>query len=691
MPMPPVSESDPYYDERLPKKRLWWLDWCRTQSVWNVVCGHAWWSACDFTEYARSGTEWTRLGDIGNNSRSPAAGKITDRTWNGHMLFSNIYLKYNDDNLTLMDGRLKETSNMFEYVVEQGTLHTIPLFFLLSGYVSAFSSGNRGKVRKGFSRFLNLWSDARCADAGHEVERSYDDRCDEKDGTTKTHTHTQSGYAPEGRKKEEDRIRFVGMDEYLERMAQDTAHIGETNFVRFVIRRFIRLILPFLFGTLCSVLPRAAILDDITVGHLIFSQMYFLYVLFAYAVVNFAWCRWLHLFKEYFELRFAQAVARVKEVGSKNNNASASDAVESRARVLLRMMIPFAILNLILLLAIPLIAIHLFHDAEKEMPLLWALVVFISFIVSGALLCIAVAIVSQTTSMAGLHLSCLFITLAVFQFIIMSFIMVTPPLFAEDGEYNWLSENMWVPFLFFEICYMFGFSWCVFEDYIKFAWKTGTRPQLWGVLFLLLSALWPLATFFGARTARRIGPWLSFYDDCQRQLGIFRTWSWMGILIGFAISCTNHPVHKRFHVHVTQSAMIIYIFHRLWEQIMIEALTDELEAPPEEHTIDRFGLLVILITFSFACSFATYFLLQLHWTLRMAFGIDAAEPARKKNNRMQLKEKAADEEREGKDKDGDGDVGKKREGGSPERSEELVGKNETPEEENVASIPRDSA
>ena len=29
----------------------------------------------------------------------------------------------------------KEVSNMYEYMVEQGALHTIPLFFLLSGYV----------------------------------------------------------------------------------------------------------------------------------------------------------------------------------------------------------------------------------------------------------------------------------------------------------------------------------------------------------------------------------------------------------------------------------------------------------------------------------------------------------------------------------------------------------------------------
>ena len=36
-------------------KRLLHLDWLRTQSVYNVVCGHAWWTAVDETK-ATGGT-----------------------------------------------------------------------------------------------------------------------------------------------------------------------------------------------------------------------------------------------------------------------------------------------------------------------------------------------------------------------------------------------------------------------------------------------------------------------------------------------------------------------------------------------------------------------------------------------------------------------------------------------------------
>ena len=38
------ASSSPQEKER---KRIPWVDWCRTQSVYNVVAGHAWWTAVD--------------------------------------------------------------------------------------------------------------------------------------------------------------------------------------------------------------------------------------------------------------------------------------------------------------------------------------------------------------------------------------------------------------------------------------------------------------------------------------------------------------------------------------------------------------------------------------------------------------------------------------------------------------------
>ena len=36
-------------EEGKPRARLFWVDWLRTQSVWNVVCGHVWWAVRDRT------------------------------------------------------------------------------------------------------------------------------------------------------------------------------------------------------------------------------------------------------------------------------------------------------------------------------------------------------------------------------------------------------------------------------------------------------------------------------------------------------------------------------------------------------------------------------------------------------------------------------------------------------------------
>ncbi len=82
----------------------------------------------------------------------------------------------------------RENSNMFEYVVEQGTLHTIPLFFLLSGYISAMATSSRN---------------------AKDIQKA----------------------------KEDENAK--------------TVLPGESNFLVFSWRRFQRLILPFIFGTVC--------------------------------------------------------------------------------------------------------------------------------------------------------------------------------------------------------------------------------------------------------------------------------------------------------------------------------------------------------------------------------------------------------------------------------------------------------
>ena len=59
-----------------------------------------------------------------------------------------MYRRFDDPKLTERDMGQKEVSNMYEYMVEQGALHTIPLFFLLSGYIGGLSSLRGNSVER---------------------------------------------------------------------------------------------------------------------------------------------------------------------------------------------------------------------------------------------------------------------------------------------------------------------------------------------------------------------------------------------------------------------------------------------------------------------------------------------------------------------------------------------------------------
>lgn len=90
--MAPSSSSD--------RPRQYWLDWLRTQSVWNVVCGHILWYAKDVTGLSSSPSE------------------------NASQFFG---------------GRWNEVLRMMEYTIHQGMLHTIPVFFLIAGVLTSYT------------------------------------------------------------------------------------------------------------------------------------------------------------------------------------------------------------------------------------------------------------------------------------------------------------------------------------------------------------------------------------------------------------------------------------------------------------------------------------------------------------------------------------------------------------------------
>ena len=343
------------------RPRVFWLDWCRTQSVWNVVCGHAWWTAADYTtERYLPEVEWVALADIGNGK---AGGTINDREWHENMMFSNVYMKF--QGFTPEEAALREESNMMEYIVEMGALHTIPLFFLLSGYISAMS------VRRPDTKALSL------------------------DGV------------------------YPSLEELEEQSVQPLEDLGERGgLLSLAWRRGQRLILPFIFGTLCAVLPRELLVNaekgqEFNPMRLAMSEMYFLYVLFALAVVNYPWCQFLHLFNQHFETACAMAVQAA--AGGDIVPASRADgehvahglpgapwspaaplaAVQARLDVLRRRYCAYLLATVTLLFAAPVIASVLFEPNDFAIPWQWIYALPATALCSTALQMTALALLSN--------------------------------------------------------------------------------------------------------------------------------------------------------------------------------------------------------------------------------------------------------------------------------------------------------
>ena len=187
-----------------------------------------------------------------------------------------------------------------------------------------------------------------------------------------------------------------------------------------------------------------------------------------------------------------------------------------------------------------------------------------------------------------------------------------------DSEWDWLSVNLWPAFVLFEFLYMFGYASCVFDAHLRRVYTTSLAPNAPGVVLLLLSALWPVITFWGARSLRRIGPWVSFYDRTQRHLGLLRTWAWMGVMVKFATTFANGPVSVRLHRHLTQSAMVLYIFHRLSEQLWLTAVKRHIGV-----SLDRMGLCWLLICCNFLTCLLLYAGLSANRHTAKMFGIDS--------------------------------------------------------------------
>ena len=94
----------------------------------------------------------------------------------------------------------------------------------------------------------------------------------------------------------------------------------------------------------------------------------------------------------------------------------------------------------------------------------------------------------------------------------------------------------------------------------------------------------------------------------------------MFILAGFGKACCDFVVNKTFHKVVVQSAMVFYIFHRLIEQCMVEAIfPKDLKDSDAPTRIDLFWQ---VISAEFVILFVIYLLLNSFRVTRLMFGIE---------------------------------------------------------------------
>ncbi|CAD7923736.1 unnamed protein product [Amoebophrya sp. A120] len=552
--------------------RLYWLDWCRTQSVWNVVCGHVWWTISDETEFAQSQNETYRFADLGNN-KIPKPGKVltnkvTDRVWKNNVMFSNVYMTYTNNGsvaLTESMARQRENSNMWEYVVEQGTLHTIPLFFLLSGYISAAVSGFKG--RNTVAPVLDQYLD-------------------------KTPDSTTGG------------AEFPKLEKYVEKLS---SKVGEDAFHHFCARRFKRLILPFIFGSVCSVIPRSLMRDEFGALTVIESEMWFLYALWGFACANYAWGQYAHYYKALFEMDYVKAGQRciLGEVA-----APASDAFKEQRGMVQKWCLIYGVVAQLVNWVIPVVANVVFNS--DGMKTWWWLTLGVTCLITMVLQFFALFMLSG--SQKGMHLlatQCV-VLFSIVMFIPMTFVLAAPRL-KEDAESDFLSVNMWFVMMLFEMLYMFGYFLALFQSHLSHVRRMLLPNHTFGVVILLLSAIWPVATFWGARSARRVGPFLTFYDDQQRLLGLLRSWLWMAVLAAFAYYFANGTVTPAVHKHITQSAMVVYVFHRFAEELWLRAL---LEKDSNRDEIAASTIVLVLLS-----CMGLYAILQSNWVTRLMFGL----------------------------------------------------------------------
>jgi len=497
------------------RRRLYWIDWCRSQSVWNVVCGHCWWTTKD------------QFGGFPTNVNQQPSN------WN-------------------------ESTRIIEYTVDQGAFHTVPLFFLVSGFLTSCT------------------------------------------------------------------------------MKTDTPGV-----LKFIRSRVLRTIPPFAGGAILFVIERAARgkEEDLTADEILLSHLWFLWALAIVQILLIPFCVLARMFVR-------------QEINPT------------------MMGVCFAIHAVICALFDVVTQIMFLKDANKPAWLAGLPVAtFLSLLLLWAPGTTGYA--RDVCAVAGT----LFMGVSTFLFAGVHEMCGVE----EDGcsMYEWLSENLVQGLLLVILLYLTGFLANETTAHAQRVVAQTAREGL-GVAVLLLSAVWPLFTYWGQPFIRRNGftmtyqsnptdPVLApadwYYEDGRGpSWAIARMWFWVVAMLLFAKAFADAPVLPFLHRHVTQSAVVLFIVHRFFDGALAEAFHDKKDAwvrdvpasmQPEgaagglnEPAELFWGLLITVFTLSFA----SYVVINSNPFTRHAFGLlsvdkDAppSDSEQEKVNRLPTERRASEE------------------------------------------------
>jgi hypothetical protein len=484
-------------EQKPARKRLYWVDWCRSQSVYNVVCGHIWWDVRD--EFS--------------------------------LTYDNVYAS-----------DWSESTRIMEYSVDEGTFHTIPMFFLVSGYL----------------------------------------------------THV-------------------------------TLKIDSIGVKKFLRNRVLRIIPPFIFGAIVQVIVQCVGRGkSFSIGLVLFSHLWFLWALALIQLATLPFCVMARSLTDDAKLLYSQALM-VDATHRKGPLWS-----EEKKKMFWMMLGINVVFNVVFAVVMEL----MFGLLDKGRG---AWLFGLPFASNVPILLFVLANIVLKATKNVLFADILFMAggalcpLSTFLFFGVNSVCSVE----ECGRFSFLSQNLNYSLNIIVICSLSGFVFGELQPMFQRILAATKLHELLGILGLLFSCFWPYFTYWAPQYIRTTGflmtyqefpkialagPYNSTHPDPAMTAGlapswaIARMWFWSLLICLFAKAYANYAFHKKFHVHITQSGMILYIFHRFYDVSLAEAMISGGMTDPATVTY-------ALIAATFALCFLTYAVVMTNKFTRAMFGI----------------------------------------------------------------------